>query len=229
MKIIKNLLFINTFIVLFALSSCSRKTTKEKTTKENSSTIITSATQKDIFFCANALYNSKEDIPRYIFSYYCYDETYSGDVELKMGFGQSYALMFDDFETYEYLNSDSLFDEKNNDYKIYVVDENNNKKELRIAIRPNPKLIFLNTKGKNMLYCWALRDTQKISIPKEYFDKNEGSVFLSAFEENKTTDEEKSLVSITIKYTKDENGIRLIPPENSIFDLEYSGRNGGRK
>ena len=202
------------------MTSCGKKTTTSKNidTKNNKNGRGSISPTPDLVFCANAMYNSKEEIPDIVLTCCCYDEIFNSDVNLEMRFGQSLAVMENDYETTEYLINDSLIDKKNNNYVLYVVDGNNNKKEYKKEMTTSiyrPDLIYVNEFNKYFIQCWFLHN-DKVSIPKKYFDKNEGEVYLSVFEESKTTTDEKVLVTIAIKYTKDENGIKIVAPENSF-------------
>ena len=201
MKIMRKIVFYIFIFALFILSSCGKK----KTT-----TLIG----------ANTIYDSKENIPDIMLSYRFTDETYNKDVELATCFGQSFAIMSSDNMNIEYLNEDPLLDTKNNYYKLYVVDENNNKKDYNKILIAIENIFFIQDNDEYTVYGWFGFNSGTIIIPKEYFDKNEGEIHLSVFEESKTTNDEKLMVTIAIKYTKSEKGIKLVVPEK-YTSIEY--------
>ena len=175
---------------------------------------------------ANTVFDSKEDIPVYILSYRFVDEVYKEDVELSVSFGQSYAIMSSDYTNTEFLNEEPLLDTKNNYYKLYVVDENNNKKDYNIKLNVVNRRFYIQDNDEYTLYGWFSFNSGIAKISKEYFDKNEGEIYLSVFEESKTTTDEKLMVTIAVKYTKDKNGIKLVVPEKhtSIENYDKSGK-----
>lgn len=208
MRIIRKIVFVFIVSALFILSSCGKK----KTT----TTLIG----------ANTVFDSKEDIPVYILSYCFFDEVYKEEVELRVSFGQSYAIMSSDRTNTEFLNEDPLLDTKNNYYKLYVVDENNNKKDYNKKLNVVNRRFYIQDNDEYTLYGWFSFNGGTAKIPKEYFDKNEGEIYLSVFEESKTTTDEKLMETIAVKYTKDENGIKLVVPEKytSIENYDKSGK-----
>ena len=175
----------------------------------------------DLVFCANAVYDSIEDIPNYILSYWCYEEDFFSDVNLRVRFGQTMWLLSNDCNDSKQIYSDELIDKNANDYYLYIVDENNKKEDFNISIKNSissnntRNLIFWNVYEKFILYNWNTC-YDDIVIPKGYFTEKEGEIYLSVFEKNKTSHEEKSLVTVTIKYTNDGEIIKLIAPEKSF-------------
>ena len=73
MRAIKRLLFLSIVLVLFILTSCGKYNGKGKPYSNIAPT-------SDLVFCANAMYNTKEDIPDIYLIYCCYNESFSEDV-----------------------------------------------------------------------------------------------------------------------------------------------------
>ena len=212
MKIIKRIIIIVLILPLFVLTSCKRKPNQQR----KSAISPTS----DLVFCANAVYNSIEEIPNYILSYCCYKEEFRDDVQLKMRFGEPW--WWSDPTIYEsetIIDRERLIDRKNNNYYLWLIDEEGNKSEFNKEIikgnSENHKFGFWHIYDKYIMYTWFLT-YEIINIPKDYFAESEGEIYLSVFEKNKSTSEEKSLVTVTIKYTNNEGKIKLVAPEKSF-------------
>ena len=213
MKIIKRIIIIVLILPLFILTSCGKKAPVGP-----SRTPITPTS--DLVFCANAMYDSIDEIPTFIISYSCYEEEFEENINLKIRFGQACYILSEDGHSSTDIYDEELIDTKNNYYILCLVDKENNKKDLFIQLKNclsgnSKKIIFWEIYNKYIFYYWY-RNNDNISIPKDYFTESEGEIYLSVFEKNKSTFEEKSLVTVTIKYINNEGKIKLIAPEKSF-------------
>ena len=226
MYTIKKFLYIQIalFIIIIS-SSCKKTTTKDSSIVTSNKSGITPT--QDLVFCANALYDSKEDIPNIVLSYCCYDEMYDENVILYFLLGQTSSIWVGGNKEKIYNDIIIPHDDKNYKYMLCEVDTNNNKlgfeKELWTygIDSSGTGLTFTNPYGKYVLYCWFESNRNKVIIPKESFLEEKGVINLSVFKINKNNKNEETLVTISIEYTNDGQYIRLIPPKNS-----FSGKDG---
>ena len=129
MKIIKRIIIIILILPIFVLTSCKRK-------RPNQRKSAISPTS-DLVFCANAVYNSIEEIPDYILSYCCYKEEFSEDVKLRIRFVEPWWWLDSnagDFDSAINIDRERLIDRKNYEYYLYLVDKDNNKSEFNKRI-----------------------------------------------------------------------------------------------
>ena len=218
-KAIKAFYFI-TFLLL--LTSCSRKNNKPKGRDALSPS-------PNCVFCANAMYENKQDVPKYVLSYCCYEEKYDGDVELYLRCGQTAQingrdfLIGRDFDDVDYLvdkNDKSVIGRYyDNGISCYlcVSSDGNDVIEYQKKIRP-VVCSFAEVLNKYILYTSFLYNAE-LKIPKELFKKPNGELLLSMYKEN--VNDDNILVTTIIKYTNDGEYIELIPPKGSFTGIGF--------
>ena len=227
MKTLKKIIYVLITLCFSALTSC----TKKGNSKSSSKIITTGSTAISptpyLVFCANAMYDSKEDLPEIVLSYCSYEDFYEDDVTLFFLLGQTSSIWVGGNKEKIYNDIIIPHDDKNYKYMLCEVDTNNNKlgfeKELWTygIDSSGTGLTFTNPYGKYVLYCWFESNRNKVIIPKESFLEEKGVINLSVFKINKNNKNEETLVTISIEYTNDGQYIRLIPPKNS-----FSGKDG---
>ena len=207
MRAIKRLLFLSIVLVLFILTSCGKYKGKPYSNI---------APTSDLVFCANAMYNTKEDIPDIYLIYCCYNESFSEDVELCFLFDKTGSIYYDN-NMEKLIDEEETLDKHHNTFSLYLVDESNNKLLLlddEMYVRSCS--VIEKCFDKYIVTFWSFAKQNRCSIPKEHFDSNNGEIRVSVFQKNRKSNEEQSLITIAIKYTKDENGIKIVAPEGSF-------------
>ena len=229
MKWLKKILFLHILICLLILSSCSKKA------NDKSAEIPQNATTPDLVFCANAFYESKDDIPDVILSYCCKDKEYTGDVKLYFYVGQTCAIFTNDNDgrsfTLETFDNNILhvineyYLDPNYKLQLYETDEYANKVSF---LKDFPSLSYTYTSnfwltkgGKYLLNGWSKAYGYQTIISKESFSKEKGEIYISLYQIVVNTSEETVLKTIKIEYENDGQSIKLIPPAGS-----FSGQDG---
>jgi len=214
MRALKKILFLNIIIALFILSSCGTKTTAG----EKGAAYQDIAPTPDLIFCANAMYDSKEDIPDACLIYCCYNEAYKGNVEIAFLFGKPTEIHYELGGGIERLISDEeVLDTTHNVFSLYLVDDNNGKIiSLDDKMYTRPATVIDYCLNKYIVSFWSYAKQNRCSIPMEYFNSKTGELYISVFQRNKKTGDELSLITITIEYIKDDDGIKIIAPDGSF-------------